>query len=150
MQKPENLVGLSPSSDSERSASGSPASSSKSSQNRVILNDMKDGRRKSVSRRGDESAVIDSFPETSQAGDLFSATVRGRRLPPVRGILTTTSLCFLHMYISAEGNISIAYRTLHHKVMGQVLFLINAVQYSLANEKKKKTIQYSLHFFCVH
>lgn len=108
MQKPENLVGLSPSSDSERSASGSPASSSKSSQNRVMCNDMKDGRRKSVSRRGDESAVIDSFPEPTQAGDLFSVSVGGRRLPPVRGILTTTSLCFRHiLYISAEGNVSI-------------------------------------------
>ncbi|XP_062159390.1 kinesin-like protein KIN-7C, mitochondrial [Alnus glutinosa] len=81
LRKPENLVGLSPSSDSERSASGSPASSSKSSQNRVMCNDMKDGRRKSVSRRGDESAVIDSFPEATQAGDLFSVSVGGRRLP---------------------------------------------------------------------
>ncbi|KAE8100703.1 hypothetical protein FH972_018571 [Carpinus fangiana] len=88
LRKPENLVGLSPSSDSERSASGSPASSSKSSQNRVMCNDMKDGRRKSVSRRGDESAVIDSFPETTQAGDLFSATVRGCRLPPTGTTIT--------------------------------------------------------------
>lgn len=138
MQKPENLVGLSPSSDSERSASGSPASTSKPSQNRVMCNDMKDGRRKSVSRRGDESADIDSFPETTQAGDLFSATVGGRCLPPVRGILTTTSLCFLHIYVSAEGNVSITYGTLHHKVMGQVLFLINPVQYSLVIKKNKK------------
>ncbi|KAG4200802.1 hypothetical protein ERO13_A05G236600v2 [Gossypium hirsutum] len=45
------------------------------------LNDMKDGRRKSVSRRGDDPAIVDSFPERTQAGDLFSATVGGR-LPP--------------------------------------------------------------------
>ena len=95
MQKPENLVGLSPSADSESSASGSPASCSKSSQSRVMFNEMKDGRRKSVSRRGDESAVVDSFPERTQAGDLFSVTVGGRRLPPVRGILTTTFLCLI-------------------------------------------------------
>ncbi|KAL4596212.1 hypothetical protein ACB092_12G148100 [Castanea dentata] len=82
LRKPENLVGLSPSADSESSASGSPASCSKSSQSRVMFNEMKDGRRKSVSRRGDESAVVDSFPERTQAGDLFSVTVGGRRLPP--------------------------------------------------------------------
>jgi len=94
------------------------------------------GKRKSVSRRGDESAVIDSFPEATQAGDLFSVSVGGRRLPLVRGILTTTSLCFRHIYIyiSAKGNVSITYGTLHHKVMGQVLFIINAVEYSLANK----------------
>ncbi|KAK9270558.1 hypothetical protein L1049_026139 [Liquidambar formosana] len=81
MKKPQNLVGSSQSADSESSASGSPASCSKSLQNRVIFNEMKDGQRKSVSRRGDESSV-DSFPERTQAGDLFSATVGGRRLPP--------------------------------------------------------------------
>lgn len=43
---------------------------------------MKDVRRKSVSRKGDVSAV-DSFPERTQAGELFSAAVVGRGLPPV-------------------------------------------------------------------
>ncbi|XP_031273127.1 kinesin-like protein KIN-7C, mitochondrial [Pistacia vera] len=81
MRKPENVVGLSPSADSGSSTSGSPASSSKSSQNRVMFNDMKDGRRKSISKRGDDSTA-DPFPERTQAGELFSATVRGRRLPP--------------------------------------------------------------------
>ncbi|XP_040998427.1 kinesin-like protein KIN-7C, mitochondrial isoform X2 [Juglans microcarpa x Juglans regia] len=81
VRKPENQVGLSPNSDSGRFASGSPASCSKSSQNRVMSNDMKDGRRKSISRSGNESAVVDSFPERTQAGDLFSVTVGGRRLP---------------------------------------------------------------------
>lgn len=48
---------------------------------------MKDGRRKSVSRGGDDPAIIDSFPERTQAGDLFSATVGGRLLP-VRALFT--------------------------------------------------------------
>jgi centromeric protein E len=46
--------------------------------------DMKGGtRRKSFSRRVDDLSAIDSFPEPTQAGDLISATVRGRRPPPV-------------------------------------------------------------------
>jgi len=40
-------------------------------------------RRQSFSRRVDELSAIDTFPEATQAGDLFSATVRGRRPPPV-------------------------------------------------------------------
>lgn len=84
VQKPENMAGLSLGADSESSVSGSPASCSKSSQSRVILNDMKDGRRKSSSRRGDDPTIVDSFPKRTQAGELFSAAVGGRRLPPVR------------------------------------------------------------------
>lgn len=82
MQKPEHLIGRSSSAESETSASGSPASSSQSSQ--LKNHDMSNERRKSVSRRGDGSSTVDSFPGRTQAGDLFSATVRGRRLPPVR------------------------------------------------------------------
>ncbi|XWS25109.1 hypothetical protein CRYUN_Cryun27aG0042700 [Craigia yunnanensis] len=81
LRKPENLTGLSLSADNGSSASGSPSSCSKSLQDKVTFSDMKDGRRKSVSRRGDDPAIIDSFPERTQAGDLFSATVGGR-LPP--------------------------------------------------------------------
>lgn len=77
------MAGLSPTADSEGSASGSPASCSKSSL-RVTFNEMKDGKRKSVSNRGDDSTIVDSFPEKTQAGDLFSAAVGGRCLPPVR------------------------------------------------------------------
>ncbi|XP_022768155.1 kinesin-like protein KIN-7E, chloroplastic isoform X5 [Durio zibethinus] len=80
-EKPENLAGLPPSADSGSSASGSPASCSKSLQDKVTFSDTKDRRRKSVSSRGDDPAIIDSFPERTQAGDLFSATVGGR-LPP--------------------------------------------------------------------
>ncbi|XP_022768152.1 kinesin-like protein KIN-7C, mitochondrial isoform X2 [Durio zibethinus] len=81
LRKPENLAGLPPSADSGSSASGSPASCSKSLQDKVTFSDTKDRRRKSVSSRGDDPAIIDSFPERTQAGDLFSATVGGR-LPP--------------------------------------------------------------------
>ncbi|KAH9691255.1 kinesin-like protein KIN-7E [Citrus sinensis] len=96
MRKPENLVGFSPSADSGSSSSVSPASSSKSLHHRVTFNDIKDGRRKSISKRGDDSAG-DSFPERTKAGDLFSATVAGRRLPPVREILTTPAIVLSHI-----------------------------------------------------
>lgn len=87
-QKPEHLMGLSPSVDSESSStSGSPAPCSKSSQSRANSNDLKDGRRKSISRMGDDY-TIDSFPERTQAGDLFGAAVGSRHLPPVSGILS--------------------------------------------------------------
>ncbi|GAV71948.1 Kinesin domain-containing protein [Cephalotus follicularis] len=88
LRKPENLVGLSQSADSGSSASGSPASSSKSSQNRVMFSDMKGGGRKSISRRGDDSTAIDSFPKRTQAGELFSATGGGRRLPSTGTTIT--------------------------------------------------------------
>ncbi|CAL5386934.1 unnamed protein product [Camellia sinensis] len=82
LKKPENLVGLSPGSESGSSASGSPVSRPKPSQNRVMFTDNKDVRRKSISRRGDEPSAVDSLPEITQAGDLFSATVGGRHLLP--------------------------------------------------------------------
>ncbi|KAH9691252.1 kinesin-like protein KIN-7E [Citrus sinensis] len=92
MRKPENLVGFSPSADSGSSSSVSPASSSKSLHHRVTFNDIKDGRRKSISKRGDDSAG-DSFPERTKAGDLFSATVAGRRLPPMKMLAGEVALC---------------------------------------------------------
>ncbi|KAI6690935.1 hypothetical protein NL676_027763 [Syzygium grande] len=82
VRKPENLPGLPPSADSESSASASPASGSKSSQSRVMFSDIKDGRRKSLSRKGDDASAVESFPERTQAGELFRAAVGGRRLPP--------------------------------------------------------------------
>lgn len=48
-------------------------------------------RRQSFSRRGDELSGIDTFPEATQAGDLFSATIRGRRLPSVSTEKTITT-----------------------------------------------------------
>ncbi|KAI3499699.1 hypothetical protein L1887_35504 [Cichorium endivia] len=77
LKKPEHLAGLSPHTENESSASGSPTSS-RSSNPRIMLSDM----RSSVGRRGDDVAVGDSIPQRTQAGDLFSATVGGRQLPP--------------------------------------------------------------------
>lgn len=88
LKKPENLGGFSPNADTESSTSASPSSSSKSLQNRVMFNDKKDARRKSTSRRGDDSSVVNSFSERTQAGDLFCAAVGGRRLPSTGSTIT--------------------------------------------------------------
>ncbi|XP_065881166.1 kinesin-like protein KIN-7C, mitochondrial [Euphorbia lathyris] len=88
LRKPENLVKSSPSVDGESTASGSPASCSKSAESRVMVRDIRDGERRSISKRGDDSVLIDSFPERTQAGELFSATVVGRRLPPTGSTIT--------------------------------------------------------------
>ncbi|XP_043719861.1 kinesin-like protein KIN-7E, chloroplastic [Telopea speciosissima] len=87
LRKPEQLSGLSPGADSETSASGSPASS-QASQQKFLQNDLKEGRRKSVSRRSDDCPIVDSFPEKTQAGELFGATVRRRPLPPTGSTIT--------------------------------------------------------------
>ncbi|CAN1730263.1 Kinesin-like protein KIN-7E, chloroplastic, partial [Linum perenne] len=68
------------------SDSVSSASCTKSSQNRVTFSDT-DGQRKSVSRKTDDT-LVDSFPERTQAGELFSATVGGRHLPPTGTTIT--------------------------------------------------------------
>lgn len=82
------MVGTSPNTDCESSASGSPASSSKSSQSRVMFSGLKDVQRRSISRKVDAAALAGSFPERTQAGDLFSAAIGVQRLPPVRYSLT--------------------------------------------------------------
>ncbi|CAM0904596.1 unnamed protein product [Alopecurus aequalis] len=81
LKKSEQLSGLSGSVDSESTASGSP-SFSRSSQQKHLLLDLKDGRRKSVTRKTDDAALGDSFLERSQAGDLFSAAPIARHLLP--------------------------------------------------------------------
>ncbi|KAF7830069.1 kinesin-like protein KIN-7C, mitochondrial [Senna tora] len=86
MRKPD-LVGSSPNVDSEGSINGSPASSSKLTPNRVMLYDMKDSRRNSISTR-DNASALNSFPERNQAGDLFSGTVGGRQLPLTGNTIT--------------------------------------------------------------
>ncbi|KAK9096088.1 hypothetical protein Sjap_021585 [Stephania japonica] len=83
LRKQELLAGVSTSVDSDTSISGSPASSLQSSQCRVLSSEMKDGRRRSVNKRGDDVSLVDSFSERTQAGDLFIASLRGRRLPPL-------------------------------------------------------------------
>lgn len=71
MQKAEQITG-----DSESSTSGSPSvHRTSSSQQKQLSFDLRDGRRSSVTGRKGEN---------TQAGDLFSATAKGRRPPPVR------------------------------------------------------------------
>ncbi|XP_075101079.1 kinesin-like protein KIN-7C, mitochondrial isoform X2 [Nicotiana tabacum] len=94
LKKPENLIGSSPSADYESSASGSPASSLKSLQSRVTFSDMKEGRRRSVNKRGDDAPAVDFVPDRTQAGDLFSAATGGR-LPPT-GTTVTDQMDLLH------------------------------------------------------
>ncbi|CAJ1971901.1 unnamed protein product [Sphenostylis stenocarpa] len=87
LKKPDNVDGLLPNVDSEGSANGSPASASKLTPTRVMLYDMKDSRRNSVSRK-DNAPAVSSFPGRTQAGDLFSVTVGGRQLPPTGTTVT--------------------------------------------------------------
>ncbi|KAJ1271065.1 hypothetical protein BS78_06G100400 [Paspalum vaginatum] len=79
--KSDQLSGLSSSVDGDSTASGSP-SCSKLSQNKNLLLDLKDGRRKSMTRKGDDPTLADSFLERTQAGDLFSAASRARHPLP--------------------------------------------------------------------
>ncbi|KAK7275622.1 hypothetical protein RIF29_16742 [Crotalaria pallida] len=81
LRKPDNLGDLSPNVDTEGSSNGSPASGPKLTPSKVMLDDMKDLRRNSVSRKDNVSA-LNSFPGRTQAGDLFSGTVGGRHIPP--------------------------------------------------------------------
>ncbi|CAI0393167.1 unnamed protein product [Linum tenue] len=87
LKKPEYSVGSSLSADIDSPESLSPASSYISSQSRVTFTDIKDGQRKSVSRKDDNNLVV-PFPERTQAGELFSATVGGRHLPPTGTTIT--------------------------------------------------------------
>lgn len=66
-RKPEHLVGLSSSADSQSSASMSPVSCSTSSLNRGVVSDGKHRWRKSVSRKGDDPSDLNSYPEGIQA-----------------------------------------------------------------------------------
>ncbi|WVZ85720.1 hypothetical protein U9M48_032610 [Paspalum notatum var. saurae] len=81
LKKSDQLSGLSSSVDGDSTASGSP-SCSKLSQNKKLLLDLKDGRRKSMTRKGDDPILSDSFLERTQAGDLFSAASRARHPLP--------------------------------------------------------------------
>ncbi|XP_022141615.1 kinesin-like protein KIN-7C, mitochondrial [Momordica charantia] len=81
LRKPEKTI------DTESSTGESPASRSKVSQNRMIPDELKNGR-KSICRKGDNSSIIYSSQERTQAGDLFGATMDGHRLPPSGTTLT--------------------------------------------------------------
>ncbi|KAK3144734.1 hypothetical protein QOZ80_4AG0317110 [Eleusine coracana subsp. coracana] len=81
LKKSDQLSGLSSSVDGDSTASLSP-SGSKSSQQKNLLLDLKDGRRKSMTRKGDDPTLAPSLLERTQAGDLFSAASRSRHPPP--------------------------------------------------------------------
>ncbi|KAL0432223.1 UNVERIFIED_CONTAM: Kinesin-like protein KIN-7E, chloroplastic [Sesamum latifolium] len=106
LKKPENVV--SPSADYESSASGSPASSSKSSQRRVMFSDIKDAQRKSISRKADNASPTDSFPERTQAGDLFSAAVGVRHLPPTGSTITDQMDLFREQIKMLAGEVALS------------------------------------------
>ncbi|PKU62087.1 Kinesin-like protein NACK2 [Dendrobium catenatum] len=80
LKKPEYLQGLSPNADCESSASGSPLRVSQ----QKISSDLTDARRNSISRKSDDISLLNYFPEKTPAGDLLSATAKGRQPPPVR------------------------------------------------------------------
>ncbi|CAN6275714.1 unnamed protein product [Urochloa humidicola] len=80
LKKSDQLSGLSSSVDGDSNASGSP-SCSKPPQQKNLLLDLKDGRRKSMTRK-DDPTLVDSFLERTQAGDLFSAASRARHPLP--------------------------------------------------------------------
>ncbi|KAG8389762.1 hypothetical protein BUALT_Bualt01G0012300 [Buddleja alternifolia] len=107
LKKPENVV-VSSNADSESSASGSPASSSISSQRRVMFSDVKDTHRKSISRKVDDSSPADSFPERTQAGDLFSAAVGVRRLPPTGSTITDQMDLFREQIKMLAGEVALS------------------------------------------
>lgn len=52
-----------------------------------MFSDMKDAQRTSISKKVDAVSPADSFTGRTQAGDLFSAAIGVRHLPPVRNSL---------------------------------------------------------------
>ncbi|KAI4967449.1 hypothetical protein ZWY2020_025890 [Hordeum vulgare] len=89
--------------DSDSTASGSP-SFSRSSQQKHLLLDLKDGRRKSVTRKADDSALGDSFLERTQAGDLFSAAPIVRHPLPVNAGWEVAFLSSLKRLLEQAAN----------------------------------------------
>lgn len=68
--------------DSEFSPNASPASAGSNTPHCESMSESR-GRRRSFSRKGDEATpMIESFPQFTQAGELFSATMHCRRPPP--------------------------------------------------------------------
>ncbi|XP_057861675.1 kinesin-like protein KIN-7D, mitochondrial [Cryptomeria japonica] len=68
--------------ENETSSNGS-AASANSTIPLDLATEIKSGSRKSLNKRGDEQfPSIDTFADSTQAGDLFSGTVRGRKPPP--------------------------------------------------------------------
>ncbi|KAJ4761707.1 P-loop containing nucleoside triphosphate hydrolases superfamily protein [Rhynchospora pubera] len=94
MKKAEQIAG-----DSESSTSGSPSvHQTSSAQQKQLSFDLRDGRRRSVTgRKGEELSSLAgrSFPESTQAGDLFSVAAKGRR-PPPSGTTMVDQMDLLH------------------------------------------------------
>ncbi|XP_028775061.1 kinesin-like protein KIN-7E, chloroplastic, partial [Neltuma alba] len=86
LRKPDQ-GGWSPNSDDESPTNGTPASSSKQMPNKVMLRDVKDPRRNSISTK-ENALALNSSPLRNQAGDLFSGTTKGRQLPPTGSTIT--------------------------------------------------------------
>ncbi|KAK4742170.1 hypothetical protein SAY87_000171 [Trapa incisa] len=75
VKKPGNLLRVPKISDGESSSKGLPASCSKLCHDGA--SSMNEGRKKSVSQSGVVSSMVDSFPERTQAGELFGAAFKG-------------------------------------------------------------------------
>ncbi|KAL7086204.1 hypothetical protein ACP275_14G324500 [Erythranthe tilingii] len=108
LKRPESVITSSSCADYGSSASGSPASSAKSSQCKVTFGDMKDAHRTSVGRKVDDASPTGSFPERTQAGDLFSAAVGVRRLPPTGNTITDQMDLFREQIKMLAGEVALS------------------------------------------
>ncbi|GER40321.1 kinesin heavy chain [Striga asiatica] len=109
LKKLENGIISSLSADNEScSASESPASSTKSSQRKVMFSDTKDASRKSISRKVDSISTADSFPERTQAGDLISIAGGMRRLPPSGSTITDQMELFREQIKMLAGEVALS------------------------------------------
>ncbi|CAA0840821.1 P-loop containing nucleoside triphosphate hydrolases superfamily protein, partial [Striga hermonthica] len=109
VQKLENGILSSLSADNEScSASESPASSSKSSQRKVMFSDTKDASRKSIGRKVDGISTAVSFPERTQAGDLISIAGGMRRLPPSGSTITDQMELFREQIKMLAGEVALS------------------------------------------
>ncbi|XP_047979294.1 kinesin-like protein KIN-7C, mitochondrial isoform X2 [Salvia hispanica] len=136
VKKPENVFGTSLNTGRESSASGSPASSSKSSQTRVMFSDLKDAQRRSISRKVEDAARAGSFPDRTQAGDLFSAAIGVQRLPPT-GSTITDQMDLFHEQIEMLAG-EVAFSTSSLKRLSEQAAKSPGDSYLLENMKKLK------------
>ncbi|KAK1267407.1 Kinesin-like protein NACK2 [Acorus gramineus] len=142
LRKPEGLSVLSAGTDSESSASGSPASCSRSSQQRHLASGIKDAQRKSVSKRNDNPPqIVDSFSERTQAGDLFGVTARGCRLPPTGTTITDQMDLLREQEQMRKLKDEISEKKLQIRVLEKRMFgSIGAPQHSLNNAELSQAL----------
>ncbi|XP_042010049.1 kinesin-like protein KIN-7C, mitochondrial isoform X2 [Salvia splendens] len=136
VKKPENVFGTLLNTGRESSASGSPASSSKSSQTRVMFSDLKDAQRRSISRKVEDAARAGSFPDRTQAGDLFSAAIGVQRLPPT-GSTITDQMDLFHEQIEMLAG-EVAFSTISLKRLSEQAAKSPGDSYLLENVQKLK------------